>query len=78
MALLEGGFGVRDFISLQVDIKTRDSLAPDKGAIVGIKEVRDGIRAVMIWDTSIWRRECSNHSKIHSAQKCYLCLRYVV
>src|SRR5208283_1416596 len=32
----------------------------------------------MIWDTSIWRLECSNRSKIPSAQKCYLCLRYVV
>jgi len=28
----------------------------------------------MIWDTSIWRLGCSNHSKIRSAQKCYLCL----
>src|SRR6267378_934896 len=32
----------------------------------------------MIWDTSIWRLGCSNHSKILSAQKCYPCLRYVV
>src|SRR5690349_10634109 len=32
----------------------------------------------MIWDTSIWRLGCSNHSKIRSAQKCYPCLRYVV
>src|SRR6266581_7821563 len=32
----------------------------------------------MIWDTSIWRLGCSNRSKIRSAQKCYLCLRYVV
>src|SRR5580658_3505808 len=32
----------------------------------------------MIWDTSIWRLACSNRSKIPSAQKCYLCLRYVV
>src|SRR6266481_1754423 len=30
----------------------------------------------MIWDTSIWRLGCSNHSKIRSAQKCYPCLRY--
>jgi hypothetical protein len=30
----------------------------------------------MIWDTSIWRRGCSNHSKIRSAQKCYPCSRY--
>ena len=28
-----------------------------------------------IWDTSIWRLECSNRSKIRSAQKCNLCLR---
>ena len=27
---------------------------------------------IMIWATSIWRRECSNRSKIRSAQKCYL------
>ena len=33
---------------------------------------------IMIWDTSIWRRACWNRSKIRSAQKCYLCLRYVV
>src|SRR5450432_2512421 len=32
----------------------------------------------MIWVTSIWKLGCSNRSKIHSAQKCYLCLRYVV
>src|SRR5215472_4748106 len=32
----------------------------------------------MIWDTSIWRPGCSNPSKIRSAQKCYLCLRYEV
>src|SRR5215469_1367489 len=32
----------------------------------------------MIWGTSIWRRGCSNHSKIRSAQKCYPCLRYGV
>src|SRR5579863_2998982 len=32
----------------------------------------------MIWGTSIWRLECSNRSKIRSAQKCYLCLRYEV
>src|SRR5882762_6619539 len=32
----------------------------------------------MIWDTSIWKLGCSNRSKIRSAQKCYLCLRYVV
>src|SRR6202022_926826 len=32
----------------------------------------------MIWATSIWKLEYSNRSKIHSAQKCYLCLRYVV
>src|SRR5580765_8956875 len=32
----------------------------------------------MIWDTSIWRLGCSNRSKIRSAQKCYLCPRYVV
>jgi hypothetical protein len=32
----------------------------------------------VIWDTSIWRRECSKRSKIPSAQKCYPCLRYVV
>jgi len=33
---------------------------------------------IMIWGTSIWRRECSNRSKTRSTQKCYLCLRYVV
>jgi hypothetical protein len=32
----------------------------------------------MIWDTSIWRLECSNRSKIRSAQKCYPCDRYVL
>src|ERR1700688_3036613 len=32
----------------------------------------------MIWATSIWKLGCSNRSKIRSAQKCYLCLRYVV
>ena len=30
----------------------------------------------MIWDTSIWRLECSNHSKIRSAQNCHPCDRY--
>src|ERR1700741_4707394 len=30
----------------------------------------------MIWGTSIWRHRYSNHSKIRSAQKCNLCLRY--
>src|SRR5215471_21659282 len=30
----------------------------------------------MIWDTLIWRLECSNRSKIRSAQKCNPCLRY--
>src|SRR5438132_13062949 len=52
------------------------------GQAVGIKEVHDDIWLVslwiMIWDISIWRRECSNHSKTLSAQKCYPCLRYVV
>ena len=33
---------------------------------------------IMIWDTSIWRLGCSNRSKIRSAQKCYLCVRYVL
>jgi hypothetical protein len=33
---------------------------------------------IAIWDTSIWKRECSNRTKISSAQKCYLCRRYVV
>ena len=33
---------------------------------------------IMIWATSIWKLGCSNRSKIHSVQKCYLCLRYVV
>ncbi len=32
----------------------------------------------VIWDTLIWRLGCSNHSKIRSAQKCYLSLWYVV
>src|SRR5258708_34781626 len=32
----------------------------------------------MIWDTSIWRPGCSNHSKIPSAQKCYPCSRYIL
>src|SRR5215472_443533 len=32
----------------------------------------------MIWVTSIWRLECSNRSKIRSAQKCHPCLRYVL
>jgi transposase InsO family protein len=27
---------------------------------------------IMIWDISIWRLGCSNHSKTRSAQKCYL------
>ena len=30
------------------------------------------------WATSIWRHECSSRSKIRSARKCYLCLRYKV
>ena len=50
------------------------------GQAVGIKEVHDDIWLVsfmiMIWGTSIWRRECLNRSKIRLAQKCYLCLRY--
>jgi len=37
------------------------------GQAVGIKEIHDDIWLVilwiMIWDTSIWRLECSNHSK---------------
>ncbi len=33
---------------------------------------------IMIWGTSIWRLECSNRSKIRSAQKCYPCSRYVL
>ena len=33
---------------------------------------------ITIWDTSIWRLACWNPWKIRSAQKCYLCLRYVV
>src|SRR5438132_811388 len=33
---------------------------------------------IMIWDTSIWRLACWNRWKIPSAQKCYLCSRYVV
>ena len=33
---------------------------------------------IMIWDTLIWRLECSNHSKTRSAQNCYLCSRYVL
>jgi len=37
-----------------------------------------GLAMNMIWDTSIWRRECSNRSKIGSAQKRYPCLRYAV
>ena len=32
---------------------------------------------IMIWATSIWKLGCSNHSRIPSAQNCYLCLRYV-
>src|SRR5262249_14380287 len=31
---------------------------------------------IMIWDTSIWKLGCSNHSKIRSAQKYYQCSRY--
>jgi hypothetical protein len=49
------------------------------GQAVGIKEMQDDIRLVslwiMIWDASIWRRECLIRSKIRSAQKCYPCLR---
>ena len=52
------------------------------GQAVGIKEVQDEIWLVslwiMIWATSIWRRGCSNHSKIRSVRKCYLCSRYRV
>jgi hypothetical protein len=52
------------------------------GQAVGIKEVQDDIWLVslwiMIWDTSIWRPACSNRWKIRSAQKCYLCSRYIV
>jgi hypothetical protein len=33
---------------------------------------------IMIWAISIWRRGCSNRWKIRSAQKCYLCSRYIV
>ena len=33
---------------------------------------------IMIWDTSIWRLGCSNRWKIHLAQKCYLCSRYIL
>ena len=51
------------------------------GQAVGIKEVHDDIWLVslwiMTWDTSIWRRECSNRSKIRLARKCYPCLRYI-
>jgi len=30
------------------------------------------------FELTIWKLGCSNRSKIRSAQKCYLCLRYVV
>ncbi len=33
---------------------------------------------IMIWDTSICRPACSNRWRIRSAQKCYLCSRYIV
>jgi hypothetical protein len=33
---------------------------------------------IMIWDTSIWRRACSNRSKTRSAQKCHPCDRYIL
>jgi hypothetical protein len=33
---------------------------------------------IMIWDTSISRPACSNRWKVRSAQKCYLCSRYIV
>jgi hypothetical protein len=33
---------------------------------------------IMIWDTSIWRLVCWNRWKIPSAQKCYLCSRYIL
>jgi len=55
--------------------------------ILGVLAVYFGFRAVgvlqiylwsMIWDTLIWRPECSNRWRIRLAQKCYLCLRYVL
>ena len=54
------------------------------GAIVSITNTATGQTAgwsvlwIMIWDTSIWRLECSNHSTIPSVQNCYLCSRYVL
>jgi len=52
------------------------------GQAVGIKESTtiSGwlVLWIMIWDTSIWRLECSNHSKTRSAQNCYLCSRYIL
>src|SRR5262245_33871561 len=54
------------------------------GQAVGIKEMQDDIWLVrlalwiMIWATSIWRRECSNHSKTRLVRKCYPCSRYDV
>jgi putative transposase len=33
---------------------------------------------IMIWDTSIWRLACWNRWKTLSAQKCYLCSRYIL
>ena len=52
------------------------------GQAVGIEEVHDDIGLVsawiMIWNTSIWRLGCLNHSTIRSARKCYPCCRYEV
>jgi hypothetical protein len=52
------------------------------GQAVGIKEVHDDIWLVsfMNYDLgySIWRPGCSNRLQIRSAQKCYLCSRYVL
>jgi hypothetical protein len=53
------------------------------GQAVGIKEVHDDIWLVSFmdyrfWGTSIWIPGCSNRLKTRSAQKCYLCSRYVV
>src|SRR5690349_2042973 len=69
---------VTRFGRICLERKKTNSTPALAGKAVGIKEVHADIWLVslwiMIWDTSVWRRERSNHSKIRSVQKCYPCL----
>ena len=52
------------------------------GQAVGIKEIHDDLWLVSLMDYDLGyfdlETRCSNRSKIHSAQKCYPCDRYIL